>query len=154
MVWHRTPAYGLGTLAIHSGRASVRRPRQLARHRCRPTLLFVKNVPRLTIYGHEIASMLPRELGDAFLQDGRRLAPHPRWCDGGQGVRRPHSWLRFTSHDRPLAMARIGMTNAKAAYIHHAGPAADLSQLTAVSTVVASAVAISPGCLAVHQSNP
>ena len=45
------------------------------------------------------------------------------------------------------------MTNAKAAYIHHAGPAANLSQLT-VSTVVASAVAISPGCLAVHQSNP
>jgi hypothetical protein len=45
---------------------AVRRPRHLARHRCRPTLLFVKNVPRLTIHGHERASLLLREPGDVF----------------------------------------------------------------------------------------
>src|SRR5688572_16236580 len=74
-----------------------------------------------------------------FLQDGCRSAPRPRWWYGEQGVHRPHSWPRLASHDRILSTRRIGTTNAKAAYIHHAGPAANLPQLTAVSTVVASA---------------
>jgi hypothetical protein len=45
---------------------AVVRQRHLARQQCGPTPLFVKNAPCLTIYEHERASLLPRELGDVF----------------------------------------------------------------------------------------
>jgi hypothetical protein len=45
---------------------AVVRPCDLARQPSRPTPLFVKHVPRTTMHGLGIASLLPREAGDAF----------------------------------------------------------------------------------------
>jgi hypothetical protein len=75
---------------------AVKRPRHLARQPCRPTLLFVKNVPRLTIYGHERASLLLREPGDVLYKTGPDQ-PHIRDRVMGRA--------RWTGRDQRRAVA-------------------------------------------------
>ena len=48
---------------------AVVRPRHFARQQCRPMPLFVKNVPHMTMHGHERAK-LAREPGDVFYETG------------------------------------------------------------------------------------
>ena len=67
------------------------RQQHVARQQYRLTPLFVKNVPRLTMHGDEIASKLvPRELGDVF---NKTATTQARSGDEGIGGARP----RFTT---------------------------------------------------------
>jgi len=65
---------------------AVVRQRHFDRQQCRPMPLFVKNVPHMTMHGHERASLLAREPHDLFYKTGTDQVRSGDWVTGEPGL--------------------------------------------------------------------